>query len=63
MLVVGYGEEEGKETWVAKNSWGTNWGEEGFVKVERGANTCGISDCSSHPRLFAPKTKEEKSEP
>jgi len=40
VLMVGFGEERGIPYYIIKNSWSTNWGDNGFVKIRRGL--CGI---------------------
>ena len=50
VLLIGYGVSESDgEYWRIKNSWGTSWGENGFVRLARGKNTCGILNDASYP--------------
>lgn len=45
VTAVGYGNENGQEYFLVRNSWGTYWGENGYVKVAitSGPGTCGIN--------------------
>ena len=44
VVIVGYGIEEktGMLYWKVKNSWGQDWGDNGYFKVRRGGGICGI---------------------
>lgn len=66
VLAVGYA--EGKATngdapphWIIKNSWGHNWGEDGYFRLTKESSNregaCGILKASSYP------TKESNSNP
>lgn len=38
MRLIGWGVEGGTPFWLIANSWGTKWGENGFVRFLRGSN-------------------------
>ncbi|CAM4759083.1 unnamed protein product [Rotaria magnacalcarata] len=45
VTLVGYGNNPvtGLDYWKIKNSWSTEWGEDGYVRIARGKNVCGVA--------------------
>ena len=50
VVAVGYGSENGTDYWIVRNSWGTWWGESGYIRmaITDGAGVCSIQSSPSY---------------
>jgi len=51
--IVGYGEEDGVDYWIGRNSWGTYWGDKGWFRIVRGVDNLGVE---GNCQFAVPKT-------
>jgi len=42
--IVGFSVSGNTPYWIIRNSWGTSWGIDGYIYVERNEDLCGVSD-------------------
>jgi len=52
MIATGYASQAGTDYWIVENSWGIDWGTNGFIWIARNqGNMCGIATLASFPGI------------
>jgi len=52
VALVGFGSEGGQDYYILRNSWGTTWGDQGYMKIAdqgTGAGVCGVQSAPTFP--------------
>jgi C1A family cysteine protease len=47
VAIVGY--DTTQNFWIVRNSWGSSWGEQGYIRMKMGENLCGLANAASYP--------------
>lgn len=54
VVAVGWGNEDGKDYYIVRNSWNTTWGDNGYIKIEAvdgKEGVCGINGYVYYPTI------------
>uniref|UniRef100_A0A4W5LG67 Peptidase C1A papain C-terminal domain-containing protein n=1 Tax=Hucho hucho TaxID=62062 RepID=A0A4W5LG67_9TELE len=54
VIAVGYGTKDGQQHFKIKNSWGTGWGEQGYMYLKRGVGGKGMCNMAEMPAYSIP---------
>ncbi|CCD12272.1 unnamed protein product [Trypanosoma congolense IL3000] len=54
VLLVGYDDTSKPPYWIIKNSWSKGWGEEGYIRIEKGTNQCLVKNYATSAVVHRP---------
>ena len=52
VVIVGFNNVHQPNYWIVKNSWGSWWGESGYIRMLKGSNICGIANLATYPIIY-----------
>lgn len=60
VAIVGFGTADGQDYWTIRNSWGSSWGESGYIRMVRGTGACGLNtDVTTATGISTAMVKDE----
>jgi len=62
VLLVGWGAETGQAYWRIQNSWGPDWGEDGYFRIARGVDEAAIESSAEAAEVIEDETKGKRVE-
>ena len=45
------GVDTSEKYWKVRNTWGTEWGEDGYIRIALGSNTCAIATDPTYSKV------------
>ena len=56
VVAVGYGTENGQDYFLVRNSWGSSWGDQGYIKIGMSSTNSAPGYCGINKAVYYPNT-------